>query len=107
MSDLSNEDFLAKFERNIQYLQVNIPPDDIYIFGERMHMAACFFLKALSMYASINDICKMDPVAASFVKMVMGMLSARDKGIGMKMEVITKPEEPREDSNTGSAPTRT
>lgn len=68
----------AMFEKNIEYLQRNIPPDDIYIFAEETFMAALFFLHKWAEWVDINVECHKCIITQKWVKNIMGLLKVRD-----------------------------
>ena len=61
---MNKEEFKAKFEKSVEYLQKTIPPDDIYLFTEQTFMAAMYFLLRWSQTVDIkkeaeeNEICR-------------------------------------------------
>lgn len=49
------DDLSKRFEKNVDYLVRNIPPDDIYPFAEKIIMTAMFFLRQ---WANCEDLDK-------------------------------------------------
>lgn len=68
----------AKFEKNLQFLQRTIAPDDIYVFAEQTFMAALFFIHKWSNCVDINIECNIDPVVKKWVTNIMMFQEAKD-----------------------------
>lgn len=93
------EEMKAKFEKNVEYLKNNIPPDDIYVFCEQTYMATLFFLHKWSEWVDINEECRNDPVAQKWVMNIMGLLKARDMELDVDLDLDLKSLEDDEDSD--------
>ncbi len=87
---MTPDELRQKFEENVQYLQRNIPPDDIYVFAEQTYMASLFFLHKWSKCVDITAECKADETASKWVRNIMALLEARDKGIDINLDLDLK-----------------
>lgn len=76
---MNKEDLLKKFEKNVDYLQRNIPPDDIYVFAEQTFMAALFFLHSWSEVVNLEQEMKEDPVVRKWINNILGFQAMKDK----------------------------
>lgn len=87
---MNQEEMRVKFEENVQYLQRNIPPDDIYIFAEQTYMATLFFLKRWSSLVDIEEEMQKDFVTKKWVTNIMALLHLRDNKIEMQLDLDLK-----------------
>lgn len=94
MNSLSKEELLKKFEKNVDYLRRNIPPDDIYIFTEQTFMAALFFLKKWSERADIPEEMAKCPVTAKWVTNILSLQALRDREEDVHLDLDMKSVEP-------------
>lgn len=95
---MNKEEMKAKFEKNVEYLQRNIPPDDIYLFTEQTFMAALFFLQKWSAWVDILEECK-DPITRKWVTNIMGLLHCRENEVDLTLDLDMKSLEPNEDNS--------
>ncbi len=79
-----------KFEKNVEFLRRNIPPDDIYMFAEETYMAALFFLHKWSEVQDINEECKKDVVAMKWVRNIMVFQVYKDQNIDVQLDLNLK-----------------
>lgn len=84
---MNEEQLRDKFEQNVAWLQRNIAPDDIYLFTEQTFMAALYFLHRWNKSEDVNQIVKMDPIAAKWVKNVTTILRCREMGMETKIDL--------------------
>ncbi len=84
----------AKFERNVDYLKRNIPPDDIYMFAEQTFMATLFFLYKWSEWVDVNAECQADPIAKKWVTNIIGMQRCKDDDMDVDLDLDMKSVEP-------------
>lgn len=96
---MNREELKEKFERNVDYLKRNVPPDDIYMFAEQTFMATLFFLHKWSEWADINEECKNDPVAKKWVTNIVGLQMCKDKELDVNLDLDLKSVEPDEINN--------
>jgi len=75
---MNKEELLKKFEKNVQYLKNNIPPDDIYVFAEQTFMAAMYFLHGWSEWDDLNMVCKTDPIAKKWITNILALQKLKD-----------------------------
>ena len=94
MNSLSKEELLKKFEKHVEYLRRNIPPDDIYIFTEQTFMAALFFLKKWSEWADITEEMAKCPVTAKWVTNILSLQALRDREEDVHLDLDMKSVEP-------------
>jgi hypothetical protein len=67
MEGMSKEEILARFNKNVAYIEKVIPPDDIYLFTEQTLMAAIYFLGMLNEVIDMNEACKQNPILKKWV----------------------------------------
>ena len=75
---MNREELRQKFEKNVEYLERNIPPDDIYMFAEQTFMAALYFLKKWSETTSLQEEMKADPVTHKWINNILGLCHCRE-----------------------------
>ena len=75
---MNKEELKQKFEKNVEYLKRNIPPEDIYIFAEQTYMATLFFLNKWSEWVDLQEEATKDPVTRKWVRNILGLLASRD-----------------------------
>lgn len=74
---MDQQEFQAEYEKNIAWLQRNVPPDDIYDFGEQTLIAAVYFLKKYAQtFSYVPDIMH-DPLTAHWIKWLMLLVKRR------------------------------
>lgn len=76
---MNREELKEKFEKNVEFLKRNVPPDDIYLFAEQTFMATLFFLHKWSEWVDINDECSKCPFAKKWVNNIVGLQMCKDK----------------------------
>ena len=96
---MNKEEMKAEFEKNVQFIQRNIPPDDIYIFAEQTFMAAMFFLTKWSKFVDVLEECEKDPVTKKWVHNLIGLQIFKDQGIDFSLDLDLKSLEPDENNN--------
>ncbi len=84
---MNRQQMREKFFENIEYLQRNIPPDDIYVFAEETFMAALFFLYKWSKLENIQEQCENDPVSRKWVNNILGLQRAREASIDVSLDL--------------------
>jgi len=84
---LNKEEMKKRFYKNVEYLQRNIPPDDIYLFTEQTFMAAIFFLKKWAEHADIDQECADDPIARKWVLNIIGLYKLRATGQDVDLDL--------------------
>ena len=75
---MNKEEMRERFEKNVDFLKRNIPPDDIYLFAEQTFMAALYFLYKWSDWADIEEECHRDEVTRKWVANIMGFHRMKD-----------------------------
>ncbi len=78
---MNKEELKAMYEKNVEYLKRNIPPDEIYEFAEQTYMATLYFLSKWSDWEDVNQVCQDDPVASKWVRNIMSLLKCREMGM--------------------------
>ena len=76
---MNKEELLKKFEKNVQYLKNNIPPDDIYAFAEQTFMAAMYFLHKWAEWDDLNEFAKHDPIAKKWIINITALQILKDR----------------------------
>jgi hypothetical protein len=84
---MDKDELFEKFERNVAWLQRNIPPDDIYVFTEQTLMSSMYFLSQWSRVADLNKIAAMDPIAAKWIKNVTAIMRLREIGVDTQLDL--------------------
>ncbi len=87
---MNKEEIRAKFEKNVEYLSKNIPPDDIYIFTEQTIMAALFFMHKWTEWVDLVDECHKDPIARKWVNNILGLVHCRDNNVDINIDLDMK-----------------
>jgi len=87
---MNKEEMQNKFNKYVDYLKRNIPPDDIYLFAEQTYMATLFFLYKWSDWVDINEECKKDPIAKKWVENIIGLQICKDKEIDIDLDLDLK-----------------
>ena len=88
-----------KFEKNVEFLKRNVPPDDIYIFAEQTFMAAMFFMHKWTEWVELTDEAQKDPVVNKWVKNILGFQMFKDNDIDVQLDLDLKSIEPNEIDN--------
>ena len=96
---MNKQEMKEKFEKNIQYLHRNIPPDDIYAYSEQTFMAAMFFLRKWVNHVDILEECKNDPVVKKWVTNLVGMEMCKDQEIDINLDLNLQSLEEDENNN--------
>jgi hypothetical protein len=84
---MNKEELRAKFEKNVEFLQRTIPPDDVYIFCEQTFMAALFFLHKWSEKTNITEEVLRDPTTNKWVNNIMGLLACREDEMDISLDL--------------------
>lgn len=87
---MNKEELKLKFEKNVEFLKRNVPPDDIYLFAEQTFMATLFFLHKWSEWVDINEECLKDPVAKKWVTNIVGLQMCKDKEQDVNLDLDMK-----------------
>ena len=87
---MNKDELKAEFEKNVDYLRRNIPPDDIYLFCEQTFMAAMFFMKKWSDWEDINDVCKNDIISRKWISNIIGLHVCREKNLDITLDLDLK-----------------
>lgn len=84
---MGKEELRSQFEKNVAYLQRNIPPDDIYMFCEQTFMSAIFFLKKLCEHVNIDEEMTKDSATRCWVKNIISFQLAREQNIDVSVNL--------------------
>lgn len=84
---MNKEELKAKFEKNVDFLKRNIPPDDIYMFAEQTFMAAMFFLFKWSEWVDVNEEGEKDEVVKKWASNIIGFQRCRDQEIDIDLDL--------------------
>lgn len=87
---MNKEEMKQKFEKNVDYLKRNIPPDDIYMFAEQTYMATLFFLHKWSEWVDINEESEKCPVVKKWVTNIVGLQMCKDKEMDVNLDLDMK-----------------
>ena len=88
-----------EFEKNVEYLRRNVPPDDIYIFAEQTFMAALFFLYKWSEWVDVNEESRKDPIIKKWVANIIGLQRCKEKGVDIDLDLDIRSVEEDENSS--------
>lgn len=84
---MDKEELLHQFNKNVEWLRNNVPPDDIYLFTEQTFMASLFFLHKWSEHEDLNIACEEDPIARKWIRNIMGLVRCRDLGLNIQLDL--------------------
>jgi len=84
---MNKDELLKKFERNVNYLRDNIPPDDIYVFAEQTFMAAMYFLHRWNEWDDLNRIAQDDPVAKKWIVNITSLQILKDRNEPVELDL--------------------
>ncbi len=96
--NVNKEEMKVKFEKNVEFLQRNIPADDIYIFAEQTFMAAMFFLQKWGEWVNISDQCKDNAVVNKWVNNIVGLHVCKEGDLDISLDLDLKSLEPDENN---------
>lgn len=71
----------------MEYLQKNIPPDDVYMLLEQTHMAAMFFLYTLAEFTSLEDLCEKDENFKRWAINICGLHQAKVGNMDINLDL--------------------
>lgn len=78
---MNKDELIEEFERHVNWLQRNIPPDDIYMFAEQTLMAARFFMhKWAASCPNVREIIAEDPPTQRWTRNIITVLNLQNKG---------------------------
>ena len=98
---MNKEEMQLEFQKNVEYLQRNIPPDDIYLFAEQTFMAAVFFIFKWAEWADVRDEADKCPITKKWLTNILSLKIAREKGIDLNLDLDIKSVEDDEDNPGG------
>ncbi len=84
---MNKEELKKLFEKNVDYLKRNVPPDDIYLFAEQTHMAAMYFLHKWAEWADIEEECQDNLVARKWVTNILGLQRMKEQNIDINLDL--------------------
>lgn len=84
---MDHEELIERFNKNVEYLQRNIPPDDIYAFAEQTFMAAVYFLSRWSNVQDLNQVVKEDSIAKKYVINILGFKKLKEKQVDVDLDL--------------------
>jgi hypothetical protein len=90
---MNKKELFEKFEKNVNYLKRNIPPDDIYVFAEQTFMAALFFIHKWSEWVTITEEMDKDKVVHKWVSNILGFHEYRIEGKDIDLDLNLNMEE--------------
>ncbi len=68
------------YRKNVEWLKVNIPRDEIYEFTEQSLIAAEFFLHKWNDWVDVAEECRKDKVTHLWVSNILGIRRLKEKG---------------------------
>ncbi len=84
---MNKEELRQKFERNVEYLKRNVPPDDIYLFTEQTSMAAIYFIHKWAEWVDINKECVEDEITRKWLKNILGFEYYKNENIDVALDL--------------------
>ncbi len=87
---MNKEEMKLKFEKNVDYLKRNIPPDDIYMFAEQTYMATLFFLHKWSEWVDLNEEAERCDVTKKWITNIIGLQICKDKEMDVNLDLDMK-----------------
>ena len=84
---MNKEELKKKFEKNVDYLKRNVPPDDIYLFTEQTFMAALYFLHRWAEWEDIEAECQDNPIARKWVINIMSLQRCKNQNIDVNLDL--------------------
>ena len=84
---MNKEELFEKFEKNVKYLQENIPPDDIYPFAEQTFMACMYFLKRWSDFHDLHKEIDENPISAKWIRNILSLQHCREEDIKINLDL--------------------
>jgi len=79
-----------KFEKNVDYLKRNIPPDDIYMFSEQTFMAAMYFIHRWAEWVDLNEEAQQDPVTKKWLTNIFALQIMKDRDEDVSLDLDLK-----------------
>ena len=84
---MTRDELFKKFNQNVNYLQENIAPDDIYAFAEQLLMSNMFFLAEWSEVVDVNELAKNCPITKKYVGNILHVIRNRDEGKKLQLDL--------------------
>lgn len=84
---MDKEQFLKKFNNNVEYLRRNIPPDDIYEFCEQTAMAAVYFLRKWDEWIDMQDEMDSNPTSKKWIMNIGSLRIAQEENIDLDFDL--------------------
>jgi hypothetical protein len=76
-----------KFEKNVDWLKRNIPPDDIYMFAEQTFMSALFFLHKWNKCGNVQEEFENDEISRKWISNILGAQKCKDLDIDISLDL--------------------
>lgn len=87
---MTRDELMAKYEKNVAYLQRNIPPDDIYAFAEQTFMAAMFFMWKWSQWEEISEAAKQCEITKKWMTNILSVHELKEQGKDVELDLDLK-----------------
>lgn len=87
MEPMDKKEMRERFERNVAYMQRNVPPDDVYIFAEQTLMAATYFMQRWAEEVNITNEMRRCSVADKWVRNILAYSRLRDSGKDLNLDL--------------------
>ncbi len=84
---MNKDEVREMFEKNVQYLKRNIPPDDIYMFSEQTFMACVFFIHRWSEWVDLREEGVKCPVTRKWLTNILSLKLAKEEGIDVDLDL--------------------
>ncbi len=84
---MDKEEFLKKFNHNVDYLRRNVPPDDIYAFCEQTVMAAVYFLRKWHEWIDIHEEMESNPISKKWIVNIGSLRIAQEEDIDIEFDL--------------------
>ena len=97
---MTKKELLKEFEKNVDYLRRNIPPDDIYMFCEQTFMAALYFLSKLTDHIDLEEEANESEVFKKWATNILGLKMCQEANTDISLDLdIDRLGEDDEDCN--------
>jgi len=79
-----------EFEKNVDFLRRNIPPDDIYMFAEQVFAASLYFLKKWNEGKNMREEFEDDEACKLWVQNIVTIHLSRQLGQDVSLDLLLR-----------------
>ena len=84
---MNQDEIMALFYKNVEFLQRTVPPDDIYIYAEQTFIAALYFMHRLRKHINMDEEMAKDEVLKKYAVNITMMLDAKEKNLNCHFDL--------------------